>query len=86
MAKKNHKDAALQYVKENNGWSEAQLERAYEIMEEWRCPISQADEGIEWNIREMLDDYGNDNDLEEGWWYEYWDDPDEFFDDYSMLD
>lgn len=76
----------MQYIKEHNEWSEAQLERAWEIMEEFRCPISQADENIEWGIRELLEAYGSDNDLAEDWWYKYWSDEDEVFDDFSMLD
>ena len=72
-----NKKEALQYIRDNNNWTEAQIERAFEIMEQFRCPISQADENIEWDIQQMMEDYAFDNDLEEDWWYSVFDDADD---------
>ena len=72
-----NKKEALQYIRDNNSWTEAQIERAFEIMEQFRCPISQADENIELDIQQMMEDYAFDNDLEEDWWYSVFDDADD---------
>lgn len=72
-----NKKEALQYIRDNNSWTEAQIERAFEIMEQFRCPIGQADENIEWDIQQMMEDYASDNDLEEDWWYSVFDDADD---------
>lgn len=72
-----NKKEALQYIRDNNSWTEAQIERAFEIMEQFRCPISQADENIELDIQQMMEDYASDNDLEEDWWYSVFDDADD---------
>ena len=72
-----NKKEALQYIRDNNNWTEAQIERAFEIMEQFRCPISQADENIEWDIQQMMEDYAFDNDLEKDWWYSVFDDADD---------
>ena len=72
-----NKKEALQYIRDNNSWTEAQIERAFEIMEQFRCPISQADENIELDIQQMMEDYASDNDLEEDWWYSVFYDADD---------
>lgn len=72
-----NKKEALQYIRDNNNWTEAQIERAFEIMEQFRCPISQADENIEWDIQQMMEDYASDNDLEDDWWCSVFDDADD---------
>lgn len=72
-----NKKEALQYIRDNNNWTEAQIERAFEIMEKFRCPIGQADENIELDIQQMMEDYASDNDLEEDWWYSVFDDADD---------
>ena len=71
------KKKALQYIRDNNNWTEAQIERSFEIMEKFRCPIGQADENIELDIQQMMEDYASDNDLEEDWWYSVFDDADD---------
>lgn len=70
----NHKEQMLQYIREHNEWTKAQTERAWELIEQCRCPIDQADESIAWDISQMLEDYASDNDLPEDAWLDYFDD------------
>lgn len=71
------KKEALQYIRDNNDWTEAQIDRAFEIVERFCCTIGEADEGIEWSIQQMLKTYALDNDLEEYWWCSVFDDADD---------
>ena len=77
MGRKKHKAAMLQYVRDNNNWTEAQEERAWEIIDNFRCPIEQADESISWDIQQLLEDYCSDNDLPTDAWEKYFDDLDD---------
>lgn len=75
---KKHLKKAIQYVKENHEWSEACEQYAWEIIDKCRCPISQASDEITYEIQRLMDEYGEDHDLPEGWWQEYADE-DEIF-------
>lgn len=72
-------EKAIQYVRENKSWSEAQDARALEIINQFRCGISQADDCISDEIHDLMEEYSQDNDLPEGWWYEFGDEDDIFF-------
>ena len=75
-------DKALAYVKENKTWSEAADLAAIEKIDEERIGISQADPDIADEIHDLMEEYSADNDLPEGWWYEFGDEDDVFL----MLD
>ena len=45
----------------------------------YRCDISFADSSIADEISDLMEEYGQDNDLQEGWWLEYGDTDDIFF-------
>lgn len=75
----NHYQKAIKYVRENRTWSDAQEEVALERIEMYRCDISFADSSIADEISDLMEDYGQDNDLQEGWWLEYGDTDDIFF-------
>lgn len=74
-----HFDKAIQYVKEKHTWSDACVQHALEIIEECRCPIDQASDEISYEIHDLMEEYGQDNDLPEGWWYQYGDEDDVFW-------
>lgn len=59
---------AVQYVKDNHQWSEAREAVALERINHNRCSIEYADSGIADEIVDLMEEYGADNDLPEGWW------------------
>ena len=64
----NHIENAIQYVKDNHSWSEAQDAIALERINHYRCGIDFADKGIATEITELMEEYGQNNGLPEGWW------------------
>lgn len=68
-----HLKKAIQYVRENKTWTEAQETRALEVIDHYRCNIQQADSGISDEIRTLMDEYGEENNLPEDWWREFGD-------------
>lgn len=72
-------EKAIQYVRENKTWSDAQEARALEIINKLRCSIAQADCHIYDEIHDLMEEYSDDNFLAEGWWYGYADEDDIFF-------
>ena len=64
-------DAALVYIHKNKTWSDAEEEVALERIGEMRCSIDEASTKIYDSIYDLLEEYGADNDLPEGWWMEY---------------
>lgn len=83
-----HLKAALEYVRENKNWSSAEEAVALERINEMRCGIDQASPKISENIAELMEEYGQNEDLEEDWWREFGDEDDIFFmlDENSMED
>ena len=67
----NHFDKALQYVRDKKTWSDAQEALALERINHYRCGIDFADSEISNEINDLLEEYGENNDLAEGWWLEY---------------
>lgn len=76
---KHHLDKAIQYVRDEHTWSEAREALALETIELYRCDIDFADKGIADEINDLMEEYGEDNELSEGWWMEYGDIDDIFF-------
>lgn len=70
---------ALQYVRDNKTWSDAQEALALERINHYRCGIDFADRKISNEISGLMEEYGEDNDLAEGWWLEFGDETDIFF-------
>lgn len=44
------------------------VERAMTIIERQRCPLYQADPSLDNQIYDLMEEYGQDNDLPECWW------------------
>ena len=61
-------EKAVQYVRYNHQWSEAQEAVALERINHNRCSIEHTDSGIADEIVDLMEEYGADNDLPEGWW------------------
>lgn len=44
------------------------VERALSIIDRQRCPLYQADPELDCQIYDLMEEYGEDNGLPEGWW------------------
>lgn len=68
---KTHFEKALDYVRENIDvqYTHYCIVKAMEM----RCTVSQADALMADEVADLLEEYGQDNDLPEGWWCEYGD-------------
>ena len=75
----NHYRKAIQYVRAYKTWSGACEAYALEKIEKFRCSICQASEEISMQIYDLMEEYGEENDLPENWWLEYGDEDDVFF-------
>lgn len=73
-----HFKNALQYVRDNKKWSDYREEEALCYINETRCGINIADHDICEEIADLMEEYGEENDLPEGWWLEYGDEEDIF--------
>lgn len=74
-----HYEKALQYVRENQPWTASEEDAALDIINRYRCNIEQASPSIADEICDLMEEYGEENDLPEGWWYDYGDIDDVFF-------
>lgn len=74
----NHFEKALQYVRDKKKWSDAQDALALERINHYRCGIDFASPSICEEIHDLMEEYGEDNDLEEGWWMTFGDEDDIF--------
>lgn len=72
-------DKAIQYVRDNKDWSEAMEQVALERIDHFRCGIAQAYPSIADSIYDLMEEYGEENDLQEGWWYDLADEDDIFY-------
>lgn len=73
-----HFEKAINYVREHKTWSDAAEQKAYEVIERYRCNIQQADSNISDEIHDLMEEYSEENDLPEGWWM-YEGDEDDIF-------
>lgn len=75
------KDELLQYIRDNKGWTDAMEEVALEQINKMRCPLrmTATGENICNNIRELLESFAEENDLDTDWWSEDFDDEEEIF-------
>ena len=74
-----HFEAALLYVRENKTWSEAEEAVALENINHLRCDINVASPQIANDIALLMDEYGKENGLPDGWWTEIGYEDDIFF-------
>lgn len=71
-------EKAVQYVRENKTWSEYREKEALDYISEMRCDINHADHDICEDIADLMEEYGEENGLPEGWWLDYGDENDIF--------
>ena len=64
----NHFEKALEYVRKNHSWTQTDEAKALEDMVRYRSPIEFTDDDISDEIIELMERYGLENDLPEGWW------------------
>lgn len=57
---------AINYVRLNVDMED--VERAMTIIDRQRCPLCQADPELDNQIYDLMEEYGQDNDLPECWW------------------
>lgn len=73
-----HFEQALEYVRKNRTWSEAEEAVALERINHFRCGIQQASSSISEEIHDLMEEYGEEHDLPEGWWNEIGDEDEVF--------
>lgn len=75
-----HFEKASQYIRERATWTDAENEVALDQMGEMRCPLVMTSTGekICDEIHDLLEEYGEEHDLAEGWWLDYGDEEDWF--------
>lgn len=72
-------EKAIQYVRENKTWSDAEERVALDIIGHMRCSIDLASPKICDEIHDLMEEWSEDNDMPEGWWYEDANEDDIFF-------
>lgn len=70
---------AIDYVRKNKTWSDAEDIVALDTINKMRCGIAQASPRISDEIHDLMEEWSEDNDMPEGWWYECADEDDIFF-------
>lgn len=68
---------AIIYVRTNVDMND--VERALSIIDHQRCPLCQADQNLDCQIYDLMEEYGQDNDLPECWWMSELDEDDILF-------
>lgn len=77
MTREQHYKNAIKYVAENIDKDEYSI--TLKRIDNWRCPVGLANELIENEIYDFMEEYGQDHDLPEGWWLEFGDVEDIFW-------
>ena len=72
-------EKAIQYVRENKTWSDAEEIVALETIDHMRCSLDYASPSICDEIHDLMEEWSEDNEMPEGWWYEEADEHDVFF-------
>lgn len=73
------REAAIDYVRQNKTWSDAQEAYALENIDHYRCSIEMADEGIANKIMELLTEFAEENGMDEDWVWDNFTADDVFF-------
>lgn len=76
-----HFKKALQYVRDNKTWTIAEEQVALDDIDKMRCPLAHTRTGekIADEINDLMEEYGEDNDLPEGWWLDMVGDVEDIF-------
>lgn len=69
-------DDAIRYVRNNKTWSDEEESAALTRIDEERCSLLHASYHIADEIHELLEQFTEENDLPEGWWYDWFDEDD----------
>lgn len=74
-------EKALQYVRDNKTWTKEQESRSLHEMDVMRCPLWMTHDGqmIEYAIHDLMEEFGDDNELGDEWWTEFVDSCEEIF-------
>ena len=75
---------ALQYVKDNV--EQIDVEHAIHHMDRGHFPLRMVDESLSMKINDLMEEYGDDNDLPEGWWLDECDEDDIIFKLYDLYE
>lgn len=75
---------ALQYVKDNV--EKIDVEHAIHHMDRGHYPLRMVDESLSMKINDLMEEYGDDNDLPEGWWLDECDEDDIIFKLYELYE
>lgn len=68
-----HFEKAIQFVRENGTFGAAEIKSACAKIDQQRRPLRLVDYSIDDEISDLMEEYGEDNGLSEGWWLEYGD-------------
>ena len=72
-------EKAIQYVRDNKTWSDAEERVALDNIDHMRCDLAQASNKIYCDIHDLMEEWSADNDMPENWWWEYVNEDDIFF-------
>lgn len=72
-------EEAIQYVRDNKTWSDAEEEVAMEHMNHWRTDLANASSHIAEAIYDLMEEWSEENDMPENWWLELMDEDDIFW-------
>ena len=61
-------EKAVQYIRENKTWSDAEEKVALERINEMRCDLSTASDKIYCAIHDLMEEWSDENGYPEGWW------------------
>lgn len=75
MTTEKHLAAAMQYVRDNKTWDEDEEQHAWNLIRV-RMPIPY---NITDAIHDLMEEYSEAEELPEGWWLEYMDEDDIFY-------
>ena len=72
-------EKAIQYVRENKTWSDAEERVALDNIDHMRCDLAQASNKIYCDIHDLMEEWSDDNEMPENWWWAYVSEDDIFF-------
>lgn len=72
-------EQAIQYVRDNKTWSDAEEQAALDNINHMRCGISDASEEISMAVYDLMEEFGEQNGYPENWWLEETDEDEIFF-------
>ena len=76
---KSKKKQFIDYCNENWDLPSYETEKALDLMDKMRCPLSMANDAVSNHIRDLADDFEEENDLDDEWFDETFDDEEDVF-------